>query len=520
MRNLQALFTIFLSLGSLYAQAQKEFTIEGRLKGVADGTVIKLARSDGDLLTTISVDTLQNETFHFTAKADNEAPEAFKLMGRGKGFPTSWVDVWVVPGAKITVYGENKLLRTWAVNSSIEEQKTANRYKDATRELTDALQQIMCEEQEIFKKARGEASDSLKQVIRNRRAVLRHQTDSVDKQITSIELKIMNETPVSRVWLDKLNDLAMRDKYMPGFSFKKETLALYGRLSKAEKESEQGKTITTFLFPPTVVKAGEQMADADLYDLQGNIHHLADFKGKFMLLDFWSRGCGPCIMALPEMKEVSQNNKEQLTVISISIDKEKNWKEISKTKNMTWQNLNELQGYNGLYAKYGVRGIPHYVLISPEGKILHSWSGYAEGLLKRKLRKWVNPVKRIMSIRQSGASKIVDYPTEESSNTETLEVEQVTLTDTATIVRLKAYYTPNYWIQISPASYLKTADGTHYAVKKAEGLKLGEHFFLPASGEAIFTLFFTPLPANTSRFDFTEGEDEGCYTLKGLSLVK
>ena len=48
--------------------------------------------------------------------------------------------------------------------------------------------------------------------------------------------------------------------------------------------------------PSVTVKEGDEMADTDLYDLQGNIHHLADYKGKYLLVDFWSRGCGPCMM--------------------------------------------------------------------------------------------------------------------------------------------------------------------------------------------------------------------------------
>ena len=126
----------------------------------------------------------------------------------------------------------------------------------------------------------------------------------------------------------------------------------------------------TYLFPPQVVEVGDEMADADLYDLEGNVHRLADFKGKYIMLDFWSRGCGPCLMALPEMKEVAEMYKDRLTVVSLSIDTKKGWEAASKTHEMTWQNLSDLKGSNGLYAKYGVRGIPNYVLISPEGRIV------------------------------------------------------------------------------------------------------------------------------------------------------
>lgn len=38
----------------------------------------------------------------------------------------------------------------------------------------------------------------------------------------------------------------------------------------------------------------------------------------------------------------------------------------------------------GLGAAYQVKGIPHYVMISPEGKVLQMWSGYGKGKLKQK----------------------------------------------------------------------------------------------------------------------------------------
>ena len=34
--------------------------------------------------------------------------------------------------------------------------------------------------------------------------------------------------------------------------------------------------------------------------------------------------------------------------------------------------------------------IPHYVMISPEGKVLHMWSGYGKGSLKAEMAKLLN----------------------------------------------------------------------------------------------------------------------------------
>ncbi|UVV78039.1 redoxin domain-containing protein [Bacteroides fragilis] len=42
------------------------------------------------------------------------------------------------------------------------------------------------------------------------------------------------------------------------------------------------------------------MPDTELSNIDGNHHRLSDYKGKYLLLDFWSRSCGHCIESLPE----------------------------------------------------------------------------------------------------------------------------------------------------------------------------------------------------------------------------
>ena len=76
-----------------------------------------------------------------------------------------------------------------------------------------------------------------------------------------------------------------------------------------------------------------------MYDLEGKVHRLAEFRGKYILLDFWSRGCGPCIMSQPELKEISEMYKDSLEVISLSIENRKGWEEASKSHAMTWNKL-------------------------------------------------------------------------------------------------------------------------------------------------------------------------------------
>ena len=182
--------------------------------------------------------------------------------------------------------------------------------------------------------------------------------------------------------------------------------------------------------------------------------------------------------------------------------------------------MSDLKQSAGLYAKYGVNGIPNYVLISPEGKIMKMWSGYGKGSLKLKMRRYLDATKREMSITRQGNTKVVNYPTSESTNTDILEVKQVVLTDTATIVRFNAYYIPKYWIQVSKNAQLVDGMGASYTLQKADGITPGEHFFLPESGEAEFSLTFKPLPLETKLFNFTEGTAQNDWQINGIKLSK
>ena len=503
------LFGSLLLMGYMGAQAQQEYTIEGKVEGVKDGTLISLFLLDGNVRSTVALDSIQNGTFFFKRNAGESGMDKLSLMcTRNDDFPSMSLEIYATPNARIKVTGTNTLIHTWKVDSPVKEQIEHNRFIENSRDLWDEYQRLSI-------KAR-----SLRSAPEAERKAIRAKEDSISALISKREMQLMQELPVSNIWMDRLYRLSTSVKYNPNFSYKDETLALYNRMNEAQKASIKGQEITVNIFPPVVVKEGDEMADTELYDLDGKIHHLTDFKGKYILLDFWSSGCGPCIMALPEMKEIQEQYKECLTVVSLSSDTKSRWKAASAKHEMTWQNLSDLKQSAGLYAKYGVNGIPNYVLISPEGKIMKMWSGYGKGSLKLKMRRYLDATKREMSITRQGNTKVVNYPTSESTNTDILEVKQVELTDTATIVHFNAYYIPKYWIRVSPNCKLVDDKGGIYALKKADGIKPGEHFYLPESGEAEFSLTFEPLSTSVQSFNFTEGTEKKDWQINGIKLKK
>ncbi|MFA5651576.1 MAG: hypothetical protein WC914_10625, partial [Proteiniphilum sp.] len=89
----------------------------------------------------------------------------------------------------------------------------------------------------------------------------------------------------------------------------------------------------------------------------------------------------------------------------------------------------------------------------------------------------------LTSIAAQAQNRIVEKPASMHSNTTTVEIGKVTLTDTATVVDIEAFFQPGWWIRIVSDSYL-LADGKKYMIRDGEGIDLDSLFWMPASGEA------------------------------------
>lgn len=509
-----------LITASIRMQAQGTFVIEGKVNNVKDGTIINLFRVDGNVGSSIAFDTLRNGQFRIEAQTLGNETEKMDLMGRSDEFPSMSLPLWVRTGSHSRITGENTLIRTWAVESEVPEQKVKQAYINDSRELWDEFQRNILLQSSYFAKFRDERiTDEAKTVLRAEIDSLQRLQDKINIRIDANTIKRMKQAPVDDIWMEELYGLAMALKYARDYPYREEILALYNGLTAEEKLLPRAMDTYTALFPPQTVEEGDEMADADLYDLQGNIHHLADFKGKYILLDFWSRGCGPCLMALPEMKEIAEMYKDQLTIVSLSTDSKKGWETASKSHEMTWQNLSDLKGNNGLYAKYGVRGIPNYVLISPGGRILRKWMGYGNGSLKLKLRRLLNLEGKKMSLDTENGYKVVHFPIVKKSNTDIPEIRKVVLADSATVVYIRAYQIPNYWIQIAKSIQLVADNGTVCPLLRSEGIPVSEKFFMPASGECDYTLYFAPLPAEIRSFDMIEAEGSNPDRVEGIALT-
>lgn len=353
------------------ALAGGPFVINGKLAGVEDGAVVRLFRPDGSMGAAVAADTLRNGRFMLCGEV--EQLEMLSIAVQGEGFPSMGLNVWVEPDAVVSVSGRDKLLVTWKVKNRMPQQSDENRYIDASRSEYIQLQQALIN------------YASLNILQRNKRDELLKQIDSLQMLIRGTEICMMQTTPYSEVWLTRFQKLAFWSKEAEGHPYRKELLVLYELWPQPRKESPLGKFFQRKFFLPGMVWTGDEMADADLLDTLGRVHRLADYKGKYLLLDFWSIGCDPCRRAQPEMKRLGEVYRDVLTVIGITQDGEPSWKKYSAEQGIGGVNLRDPKRGAGLSGRYSVERIPHYVLISPEGKVITSWTGYVAGQLEKKL---------------------------------------------------------------------------------------------------------------------------------------
>jgi thioredoxin-related protein len=249
--------------------------------------------------------------------------------------------------------------------------------------------QILNDQTKWYDKRRDELVKSVSGLMMDSSSSARSKWDStwnaikpLDKATDSIRLNFVEKHYNSYAGLNELFYLKNH--------FKRDTIQkMYNNLKTVYKNSMYGQRIYTYLKVGNILKTGDDFADFQAFDTTGNIHHLAAYKEKYMLLDFTETYCGPCIYAVKELKEVDSLYKEKLRIISFCSDKSKDiWLTGVKRDTHSWLSVWDGKGTAGeTPMKYGVTGYPTFFLIDPKGRIVWRGSGYGEGSIKGVIEK-------------------------------------------------------------------------------------------------------------------------------------
>ena len=144
----------------------------------------------------------------------------------------------------------------------------------------------------------------------------------------------------------------------------------YNVLSDDLKKTALANAILTKLNLAKRTSIGVQAADFEAKTPEQIPIKLSNFKGQYVLIDFWASWCGPCRQENPNVVAAYETFKDKnFTVLGVSIDeKEDAWVKAVKQDGLVWTQL--LDRTSEIANMYGINAIPKNFLVDPSGKII------------------------------------------------------------------------------------------------------------------------------------------------------
>jgi thiol-disulfide isomerase/thioredoxin len=134
------------------------------------------------------------------------------------------------------------------------------------------------------------------------------------------------------------------------------------------KEIAQSALAKRMLLAP-----GEPAPEFTLTGIDGNTYSLSDFKGQLVYIDFWATWCGPCLRQIPSLIKLKETyHGKPITFLAISLDDDKDaWVKMVNEDGLKGIQLHADKAWSSDVAqKYQISGIPTFVLIDGEGKLI------------------------------------------------------------------------------------------------------------------------------------------------------
>ena len=345
------LFLVFTTIG--LSQSQFSVTLKGQIVNSENDT-LKLIQNDGQenkVIATIPI----NKKGLFEQKIVFTDKDYYLLQLANN----QSVNV-VIDGSKgpIEIYGDgnNLFLYTNFKNSDASQSlnefiRTSSQYKQKLDSVNQYLQANQSQEQQI-----------------------KQDFQPIYESFINERNQFMKDNENSPALIAVLSTLNVETEFSIYKKLVKELEVGFGESPTIKRIAEQYKANEAIIQSRLPIEMGSKAIDIALPNPEGDTMRLSDYKGKYVLLDFWASWCGPCRRENPNVVNMYNKYKDKgFIIFSVSLDKDMGgWKNAIKQDGLVWDtHVSDLKFWQSAPAQdYKVHSIPHSFLIDPDGNII------------------------------------------------------------------------------------------------------------------------------------------------------
>jgi thiol-disulfide isomerase/thioredoxin len=379
------LILMFTMVSFVATAQQKPFRITGTIKNKPDGYVY-LSYPGSESGYTRDSSRIERGRFSFKGNLAGPVQAMVSTVSQPRTFG-ELVQLYLVPGnMQLSLDNENLGSRAVLKGSPVQDEADALTQSKAgimaqLKPLQDTYEKLGSVYREAIKAKKDEATlETLKEAANTAKDAM----DPYLEQLSNMDKAFMDRHPASFVTASML-------RYRISGMTLQEGERRYSQLPAAVKNGNLGKEIKKEL---DGLRMGSPGAKAYVFaskELRGEPLSLADYKGKYVLVDFWASWCVPCRKGNPHLLSLYSKYKDKgFEIIGISDDdgKPEAWqKAVEKDGIGVWKHVLRGLKYDGkgnfdrtndISDNYGIHSLPTKILIDPNGIIIGRYGGGGE----------------------------------------------------------------------------------------------------------------------------------------------